>query len=63
MDHHHGFTVEYGPNKDKNLKLHVDDSEITLNHCIGTTFKGGNLRFYGIRCKEHINSDFGKFKN
>ena len=36
LDHHHGFTVEYGDQKDKQLDMHVDDSEITLNYCLGT---------------------------
>ena len=36
LDEHHGFTVEYGMDKDKKLDMHVDDSEITVNYCLGT---------------------------
>lgn len=50
LDHHHAFTVEYAANKDKKLDLHRDDSEVTVNYCLGTDFKGGVVRFQGMRC-------------
>ena len=31
----------------------MDDSEITVNYCLGTDFKGGVLKFKGVRCKAH----------
>ena len=54
LDHHHGMTVEYGTDKDKNLALHRDNSEITINYCLGTNFVGGTVRFEGMRCLEHL---------
>ena len=54
LDHHHGMTVEYGLDKDRKLDLHRDNAEITINYCLGTTFKGGTVRFEGMRCLEHI---------
>jgi len=50
LDTHHGFTVEYKVGKDVELDFHVDQSDVTLNVCLGTTFSGGTLYFRGIRC-------------
>ncbi|XP_029121646.1 2-oxoglutarate and iron-dependent oxygenase domain-containing protein CP2 isoform X3 [Elaeis guineensis] len=57
LDSHHGFVVEYGKDKDLELGFHVDDSEITLNVCLGKQFSGGELFFRGVRCDKHVNSD------
>ncbi|KAG1346953.1 putative PKHD-type hydroxylase [Cocos nucifera] len=57
LDSHHGFVVEYGKDKDLDLGFHVDDSEITLNVCLGKQFSGGELFFRGVRCDKHVNSD------
>ncbi|KAJ0049661.1 hypothetical protein Pint_16935 [Pistacia integerrima] len=35
LDSHHGFVVEYGKDRDVDLGFHVDDSEVTLNVCLG----------------------------
>ncbi|GMY30021.1 uncharacterized PKHD-type hydroxylase At1g22950-like isoform X1, partial [Fagus crenata] len=35
LDSHHGFVVEYGMDRDVELGFHVDDSEVTLNVCLG----------------------------
>ena len=37
--------------------FHVDDSEVTLNVCLGKQFSGGELYFRGIRCENHVNSE------
>lgn len=37
--------------------FHVDDSEVTLNVCLGKQFIGGELFFRGVRCEKHVNSD------
>lgn len=37
--------------------FHVDDSEVTLNVCLGTKFSGGELFFRGVRCDKHVNSE------
>ncbi|KAK7280409.1 hypothetical protein RJT34_25473 [Clitoria ternatea] len=57
LDSHHGFIVEYGVNRDVDLGFHVDDSEVSLNICLGKAFSGGELFFRGIRCDEHVNSE------
>ncbi|XP_024021599.1 uncharacterized PKHD-type hydroxylase At1g22950 [Morus notabilis] len=57
LDSHHGFVVEYGIDRDVELGFHVDDSEVTLNVCLGTKFSGGELFFRGVRCDKHVNSE------
>ncbi|KAF1878916.1 hypothetical protein Lal_00047588 [Lupinus albus] len=57
LDSHHGFVVEYGTNRDVELGFHVDDSEITLNICLGKEFSGGELFFRGVRCDDHVNTE------
>jgi len=53
LEDHHGFVVEYKMGKDEKLDFHVDDSEVTLNVCLGRSFKEGTLFFEGVRCEEH----------
>ncbi|KAI3744363.1 hypothetical protein L1987_57442 [Smallanthus sonchifolius] len=43
LDSNHGYVVEYGMGRDVDLGFHVDDSEVTLNVCLGTEFTGGDL--------------------
>ncbi|XP_074590082.1 2-oxoglutarate and iron-dependent oxygenase domain-containing protein CP2-like isoform X1 [Curcuma longa] len=57
LDSHHGFVVEYGKDKDVELGFHVDDSEVTLNVCLGKDFSGGQLFFRGVRCDKHVNTE------
>ncbi|KAK4767645.1 hypothetical protein SAY86_015395 [Trapa natans] len=56
LDSHHGFIVEYGKDRDVELGFHVDDSEVTLNVCLGKQFSGGELFFRGTRCDKHVNT-------
>ncbi|KAH1241290.1 putative PKHD-type hydroxylase [Glycine max] len=56
LDSHHGFVVEYGKDRDVDLGFHVDDSEVTLNVCLGKQFSGGELFFRGVRCEKHVNT-------
>ncbi|KAL1221637.1 2-oxoglutarate and iron-dependent oxygenase domain-containing protein CP2 [Cardamine amara subsp. amara] len=56
LDSHHGFVVEYGQDRDVDLGFHVDDSEVTLNVCLGNQFVGGELFFRGTRCEKHVNT-------
>ncbi|XP_026459955.1 uncharacterized PKHD-type hydroxylase At1g22950-like [Papaver somniferum] len=58
LDSHHGFVVEYGKDRDVDLGFHVDDSELTLNVCLGRQFSGGDLYFRGIRCDKHVNTEY-----
>ncbi|KAK1423103.1 hypothetical protein QVD17_18398 [Tagetes erecta] len=57
LDSHHGFVVEYSLNRDIELGFHVDDSEVTLNVCLGKQFSGGELYFRGVRCDKHMNAE------
>lgn len=34
----------------------MDDSEVTLNVCLGKEFSGGELFFRGTRCEKHVNT-------
>ena len=42
----------YKIGEDVDLSEHVDDSEITLNVCLGKEFEGGTLYFKGIKGQE-----------
>ncbi len=53
LDAHHGYLVEYRRDLDEDLGLHVDDSEVTLNLCLGEDFQGAELTFLGPRCRLH----------
>lgn len=57
LDTHHGFVVEYSMDRDLELGFHVDDSEVTLNVCLGKEFNGGELFFRGVRCDKHVNGE------
>ncbi|KAH6771509.1 DNA helicase ROCK-N-ROLLERS [Perilla frutescens var. hirtella] len=57
LDSHHGFVLEYGIDRDVDLGFHVDDSEVTLNVCLGKQFSGGELFFRGVRCGKHVNTE------
>ncbi|KAH9322966.1 hypothetical protein KI387_017605, partial [Taxus chinensis] len=57
LDTHHGFVVEYSKERDLDLGFHVDDSEVTLNVCLGKQFTGGELFFHGVRCDKHVNDE------
>lgn len=53
IDHHHSYLVEYGHELDEDLGFHVDDSEVTLNLCLGEEFSGAELVLLGARCDVH----------
>lgn len=59
LDEHHGYLVEYGANEDEDLGFHVDDSDVTLNLCLGDGgadgrgFDGAELTLMGLRCELH----------
>lgn len=56
LDSHHGFIVECGLHRDVETEFHVDDSEVTLNVCLGRQFSGGELYFRGMRCDKHLHT-------
>jgi hypothetical protein len=56
LTQYHGFIVNYEPGKQKSLDLHYDDSDVTLNVCLGRKFTGGKLLFHseeGVAKIEH----------
>jgi len=59
LDDHHAFIVQYKITEDLDLGFHYDESEITINVCLGKTFTGGTLYFCGLLEKpETHNEDF-----
>lgn len=40
LDSHHAFIVRYKIGEDLDLSTHTDDSEVTLNVCLGKDFTG-----------------------
>lgn len=45
----HTFVVRYKMGEDLDLKTHRDDSDLTLNVCLGKEFEGATLYFHGDR--------------
>ncbi|XP_076925758.1 2-oxoglutarate and iron-dependent oxygenase domain-containing protein ICU11-like [Bidens hawaiensis] len=55
LDSHHGYIVQYGMGKKDVIEdIHVDDSEVTLNICLGNEFTGGQLFFESPMCDKHV---------
>lgn len=56
LDWRHGYVAGYsvspagmkGATREK-LVCHTDDSEVTLNCCLGGDYNGGHVEFYGLR--------------
>ena len=44
---HHSFIVRYRADEDLGLDMHVDDSDVTFNVCLGHDFTGATLSFCG----------------
>eukprot|EP01102_Stenamoeba_stenopodia_P006299 TRINITY_DN1725_c0_g3_i1.p1 TRINITY_DN1725_c0_g3~~TRINITY_DN1725_c0_g3_i1.p1 ORF type:complete len:315 (-),score=79.37 TRINITY_DN1725_c0_g3_i1:37-981(-) len=57
LDSHHAFIVQYKLTEDKKLDFHYDDSEVTINLCLGKQFKGGNLYFKGLYHKPETHNE------
>ena len=56
LDFRHGYVAGYSDRASSeravtrdHLVSHTDDSDVTLNVCLGDDFEGGTLRFYGLR--------------
>lgn len=47
FDGHHSFCVSYKPDEDRGLDMHSDDSDVTLNVCLGKEFEAAGLTFCG----------------
>ncbi|KAL7572500.1 hypothetical protein ACA910_000326 [Epithemia clementina (nom. ined.)] len=48
LDDHHLFIVRYQSGEDLGLDMHVDDSDVTFNVCMGDVFTGATLSFCGM---------------
>ncbi|XP_071683318.1 2-oxoglutarate and iron-dependent oxygenase domain-containing protein CP2-like [Lolium perenne] len=69
LDSQHSYVVSYGGDDgggrpgcsydgyDNGLDIHVEDSHITLNVCLGKQFTHGQMLFVGSRCGTHVNSE------
>jgi len=47
-DGHHCFIVRYRSGEDLGLDMHTDDSDVTMNLCLGLEFAGAGLQFCGM---------------
>ena len=56
LDSHHSYLVDYSSRTDEELGFHVDDSEVTVNVCLGDDFHGAELVMLGLRCGLHLQS-------
>mmetsp|Transcript_3547 Transcript_3547/g.8412 ORF Transcript_3547/g.8412 Transcript_3547/m.8412 type:complete len:348 (+) Transcript_3547:882-1925(+) len=48
FDDHHCFCVRYSAESDAGLDMHEDDSDVTLNVCLGKEFTAATLSFCGM---------------
>ena len=67
LDFRHGYIAAYSakPTDTKprqRLVPHTDDSEVTLNLCIGEQFEGGELQFWGLRGTADEGTLVGNFR-
>lgn len=54
LDDHHSFVVSYRTGEDLGLDMHTDDSDVTLNVCLGEKFEASGLTFCGdVGSPEH----------
>lgn len=51
-DDHHCFIVRYKAGEDVGLDMHEDDSDVTLNVCLGKEFSAATLSFCGLAADE-----------
>mmetsp|Transcript_854 Transcript_854/g.1822 ORF Transcript_854/g.1822 Transcript_854/m.1822 type:complete len:526 (+) Transcript_854:45-1622(+) len=47
-DGQHCFIVRYRSGEDLGLDMHTDDSDVTVNICLGLQFEGAGLQFCGL---------------
>jgi len=63
LDHHHGFIVQYKIGEDLDLDFHYDESEVTLNVCLGKVFTGGSLYFAGLLEDPSTHDEYFQFQH
>lgn len=49
LDSHRAFTVKYSLDNDRQLDLHFDNAEVTLNVSLDESYLGGNIYFQGLK--------------
>ena len=49
LDGHHSFMVQYKADEDPGLDMHTDDSDVTVNVCLGREFEGAGWTFCGAQ--------------
>ncbi|TMW92136.1 hypothetical protein EJD97_013456 [Solanum chilense] len=52
----HECVVECHTEGENELAVLVDDTELTLNVCLGQQFLGGELCFQGVYCEKHVDT-------
>ena len=63
LDSHHGFIVQYKMGEDLNLGFHYDESEVTLNVCLGRSFVGGSLYFRGRLMEPETHGEYFEYQH
>ena len=59
LDDHHTFVVSYRPEQDKGLDMHIDNSDVTLNVCLGEEFTASGLTFCGTMGARSVDGERG----
>lgn len=49
LDSQHSFSIRYTMTEDRDLDFHMDQSDVTLNLCLGKKWTGGNVYYRGVR--------------
>lgn len=63
LDSRHAFTLRYRVGEDEHLNRHMDQSEVTLNICLGGEFEGADLYFHGMRDHADEEEEIGTFNH
>eukprot|EP01060_Flectonema_neradi_P013208 TRINITY_DN19986_c0_g1_i1.p1 TRINITY_DN19986_c0_g1~~TRINITY_DN19986_c0_g1_i1.p1 ORF type:complete len:457 (+),score=70.41 TRINITY_DN19986_c0_g1_i1:68-1372(+) len=63
VDASHIFTIKYREGLDLGLDMHTDDSDITINVCLGRVFEGSGLQFCGFMGQEGHRKASAKIKH
>ncbi|KAN0008573.1 hypothetical protein ACTFIU_009297 [Dictyostelium citrinum] len=63
LNSHHAFAVQYKMDKEKELGFHYDESDVTVNLCLGSEFTGGSLYFKGILDEPETHNEYFEFKH
>ncbi|CAG2173196.1 unnamed protein product, partial [Oppiella nova] len=56
LDSHRAFTIKYSASADAELFTHFDNSEVTLNVCLGKEFAGSEVYFANFRTERRVSA-------